>query len=637
MGLVTRICRCIPGFSIILWVVIAYLALGDRIPGWFASPNPNESAKNVKNTYGDLHHLTVSQGIYIVYSVLVHVLACFAFPLRLIWSVWHMTDEIKTAKFEAAEEYAETEFSDDKSSQHSLSVKSLSGTESSISRVGTPKIPSLSESPEPVVHAIILPSYKEDIDTLRETLSVLASHVLAKSNYDVYLAMEQRDPDAESTATQLILVFATSFRNISFTLHPGDISGEVAGKSSNVSWAARQLSHNYVDSDSRKNCVITVLDADTHLSSNYFLLITKFHRENPTEAATTLYCTPIIFDRNSNDVNPFVRVADIFWCGAGISGLYKGSPIMIPTSVYSIAMTLAGEVGGWDTGPESIGEDLHMYLKCYFSSSGQFHTRIIYSPASQSNVSSDLKGVSGAINNLQARYKQAMRHMWGSLDTGYAVERALQILWKKNDEKLSSWLSRASDPADRVPRWVNDSNLTHFTPPNIYEDINQPRTSFSKINLIILFHRLFEAHFLPSHLTIALVSAVLYSTLVPPILTHRWLLWSFGFNATMRLIGFCLFSFYLFLYESYHQLCVRTREDEMKRAGLWDRMQGGFTHRTWKRNFIDYCLMPVTGTMFGTIPAVMAEISHFWTDQLVYTVSAKPQLNREIEKVVEMA
>ncbi|MCJ1478071.1 hypothetical protein MMC13_006746 [Lambiella insularis] len=636
MGLVTRLCRCIPGFSIVIWVLLAYLALGDRIPSWYSSSTNNDLTKSAKHTYGDLHHLTVWQILYILYSVSAHLLGCVGFPLRLIWSVWHLCDEIKAAKFEAAEEYAESEFSDDKSSQHSLSVNSLGPTEGSISRSGTPKIPGL-DSPEPVVFAIILPSYKEDLDTLRETLSVLASHCLAKSSYDVYLAMEQRDPDAESTATQLILVFASSFRNISFTLHPGDISGEVAGKSSNVSWAARQLSHNYVDNESRKNCVITVLDSDTHLSSNYFLLISKFHKHNPSEAATTLYVTPIVFDRNSNDVNPLVRAADIFWCGAGLSGLYKGSPCMIPTSVYSIAMTFAGEVGGWDTGPESIGEDLHMFLKCYFSSSGQFHTRVVYSPASQSNVSSDQKGIRGAAMNLKARYKQAMRHMWGSLDTGYAVERALQLLWKKNDEKLSSWLSRASDPADRVPRWVNDSNLTHFTPPNIYEDVNQSRTSFSKLNLIILFHRLYEAHFLPSHLTVALFSAVLYTAYIPAVITHPLLLWSFGFNGTLRLIGFILFSFFLFLYEGYHQLCVRTREDEMKRAGLWDRMQGGFSYRSWKRNFVDYCLLPVTGTMFGTIPAVMAEISHFWTDQLVYTVSAKPQLKREAEKVVELA
>ena len=74
--------------------------------------------------------------------------------------------------------------------------------------------------------------------------------------------MEQRDPDAEITATALIITFANSFHNISLTLHPGDISGEVAGKSSNVSWAARQLSHNYADYDSRQRCIITVMDCE---------------------------------------------------------------------------------------------------------------------------------------------------------------------------------------------------------------------------------------------------------------------------------------------------------------------------------------------------------------------------------------
>ena len=101
-----------------------------------------------------------------------------------------MSDEIRTAKFEAAEGqlYAESEYSDDKSSQHSLSVKSLPTSEGSSSRASTPKIPGFPDQPlEPVIHAIILPSYKEDIDTLRETLSVLASHFLAKPTYDVSL------------------------------------------------------------------------------------------------------------------------------------------------------------------------------------------------------------------------------------------------------------------------------------------------------------------------------------------------------------------------------------------------------------------------------------------------------------------
>ena len=191
-------------------------------------------------------------------------------------------------------------------------------------------------------------------------------------------------------------------------------------------------------------------------------------------------------------------------------------------------------------------------------------------------------------------------------------------------------------PADRVPRWINSSNLTHFTPPNLSSSSHH-RTSFSKTRLVILFHRLYEAHFLPGHLTIALVSALIYTAYIPATQIHPLLLWSFGFNGTLRLLGFLLFSFYLYLYESYHALCVKSREDAMKKARLYERMQAGFSRRTWKRNFVDYCLLPVTGTMFGTVPAFMAEMSHFWTDRLVYTVSAKPQSRREAEKVIELA
>lgn len=36
-----------------------------------------------------------------------------------------------------------------------------------------------------VVHAIIIPNYKEDVDGLRETLGVLASHPQARVSYDV--------------------------------------------------------------------------------------------------------------------------------------------------------------------------------------------------------------------------------------------------------------------------------------------------------------------------------------------------------------------------------------------------------------------------------------------------------------------
>ena len=193
-------------------------------------------------------------------------------------------------------------------------------------------------------------------------------------------------------------------------------------------------------------------------------------------------------------------------------------------------------------------------------------------------------------------------------------------------------------PEERVPKWVNDSNLKHFTPPNLYEQSTEPtRSRFSLFKLAILYTRLYEAHFLPAHLTAALVSGLIFSAYIPASTTHPLLVWALSFCGTLRFIGFCGTGLFIYLYESYHSVCVRNREDEMKRVGLWEDMQGGFAHRSWRKNWSDYVAIPVNGTLFGTVPAVVAEVCHLWTDQLVYTVSAKPQLKRLAERVIQLA
>ena len=103
-----------------------------------------------------------------------------------------MTEEVRLAKYDAAEvtrPYAESEASssvDDKASLISLAASNASTTpDGPLSRASTPKIGSFEEVAESVTHAIILPSYKEDMDTMKETISVLASHVLARTSYDV--------------------------------------------------------------------------------------------------------------------------------------------------------------------------------------------------------------------------------------------------------------------------------------------------------------------------------------------------------------------------------------------------------------------------------------------------------------------
>ena len=189
-------------------------------------------------------------------------------------------------------------------------------------------------------------------------------------------------------------------------------------------------------------------------------------------------------------------------------------------------------------------------------------------------------------------------------------------------------------PEDRIPRWVNDSNLHHFTPPNTHESALDPsQARFSVLNLIALYHRLYEAHFLPAHVTAALLAEVIYTAKFGPSEIHPMLLWAFSFCGTLRLIGFLATAVFMYFYESYHLTCVRNREAEMKQAGLYDDMLGSFSYRSLRKNWFDYVALPVNGTLYGTAPAIVAEFSHFFTDRLVYQVSAKPQLKKLVDRV----
>jgi hypothetical protein len=172
--------------------------------------------------------------------------------------------------------------------------------------------------------------------------------------------------------------------------------------------------------------------ADSHLSSNYFKLVTDMHVQYPQTAETTIYVPPIIFDRNAHQVPMMVRTADIIWAGGGLSG--HCSDIRPPTSVYSMHLALVRRVGGWDADDVAIGEDLHMYCKCFFALNGNLTTRTILSAASNSNVCPGGRGLRGWYKNCTARYKQALRHMWGAVDSGYVAKAVLEMCWKNRKD-----------------------------------------------------------------------------------------------------------------------------------------------------------------------------------------------------------
>ncbi|EEA22517.1 hypothetical protein TMatcc_001364 [Talaromyces marneffei ATCC 18224] len=596
--------RCLPGFSIIalMLLLVAAFPATIQLPWWTSDLAVQQPAPSSHE--GKHERMRFAQKIFVVYLILVHF-NVLAFTVRLSFSLlsfWrHARISLKHARVQGHSKKQDTEYMADSTYASSVSSTSF---EDNFSTPSSPQprlnhadidIYSLEDQHftaatenDELIHAIIVPNYCEDLHTLFTTLSVLASHPDARSKYEIFLAMEEKEKEAPEKAEKLMASFAKSFYAIHATFHPVGLPGEIAGKSSNVAYAAREITNLHRHELAEDNCkvIITVMDADTHLVQEYFLEIRSLHYAHLDTSERHLYCCPILFDRNSSETPVLVRCADIMWAFAGISTMYPGSPVSIPTSVYSLPIQLANKVGGWDSDPTAIGEDMHMMLKCYFETGGSVITLTVHVPASQCNVSSGypVDGWRRSLDICRNRYKQALRHMWGALDTGYAVRHSVPV-------SISS-------------------KRTTFWP-------------FPRVLHLALAHLLWEAHFLPCHLAVMLIFSVVYTTFVPLDTLHPTLAWAFSVANLIRTLSFIGMNINLTIYDQWHQIWLYTRRHEMAEANLKD---CGFSSRTWWHvaQLKERICFPVSGMIYGAVAMSHAVFSHFWTDRLVYRVSEKP-------------
>jgi hypothetical protein len=150
-----------------------------------------------------------------------------------------------------------------------------------------------------VSHVIVLPNYKEEMETLCETLDVLASHTRALTQYKVCLAMEESEAGAVAKAKALIHMYTDSFYEVTYTVHPIGLPGEIRGKSSNVAWATREMARRSGGLHRKhEHEVLTVMDADTCFAEDYFTALT-FHYcvASPEQRKIMMFCPPTVFDR----------------------------------------------------------------------------------------------------------------------------------------------------------------------------------------------------------------------------------------------------------------------------------------------------------------------------------------------------
>ena len=68
------------------------------------------------------------------------------------------------------------------------------------------------------------------METLCETLDVLASHEMSLTQYTVCLAMEESEKNSEIKAQTLVRLYQDHFKEIIYSIHPINLPGEVKVK-----------------------------------------------------------------------------------------------------------------------------------------------------------------------------------------------------------------------------------------------------------------------------------------------------------------------------------------------------------------------------------------------------------------------
>ena len=469
--------------------------------------------------------------------------------------------------------------------------------------------------------------------------------------------MEEGEKGATQKAHGLIKKYLNQFYDITMTLHPSGRPGEIRGKSSNVAWAAKEMVRQA--GGPRIEDIITVMDADTCFASDYFSAMSYHYAVGtPKQRALMFFAPPTVFDRYVDDCDPFslpfyrqfsqsnnsdfiyfrnahkvpflVRIADMQWSMGVISNMYQGSPFTPPCSAYSIPMKLAAAVGLWDVDANSIGEDFHMYIKCFFSTHGQVIIKPIYSPASCCNIEGTTMNNGNLIScfvrnfssGIYARSVQAKRHLWGALDLGYTIRRAIFGLFAPTFDAPNNVLQR-------IPFMSEHSRF----------DFHRLAT-----RLIPFTYRVLECHIFVGQVLLMMIICKNY---IPSEDSSNWL-WDIlsGGSAVHPYVHLALvsgnyitqvaglvFIFAVIYYEKYQYWCGVKRWELAFCEELHPGTGGGVQPlgirsrlkavRHWF-NMIEWVFIPIVGLVFMVIPQVYVHVSQIFTNSLTYVVAQKP-------------
>lgn len=316
-------------------------------------------------------------------------------------------------------------------------------------------------------HLVFLPTYKEEIGVIRETLLRIAASAFPSDRLLIVLAGEERDRDRfEQNARILTQEFASRFRAFFVTLHPRDLPDEIPGKGSNLHWAGHAVLPRIQELGlSLDDVIVSSFDVDTIIHPQYFSCLTSLYLTTPNPTRHSYQPVPL-YNNNLWESPAAVRVAmfgTTFWLMTELSRPEH----MMTFSSHSMSLRMLVDVGFWQK--NIVSEDSRIFLQGLMAYHGDYRVVPMYLPVSMDTVMTGRYWPA-----LVALYAQLRRWAWGVENFPFMAmafwrDRQMPLwtkivyLWKQL-EGMYTW---ATAPIliflmGRLPFWVAPDTFREF-------------------------------------------------------------------------------------------------------------------------------------------------------------------------------
>lgn len=266
-----------------------------------------------------------------------------------------------------------------------------------------------------IYHMIMLPFYKEDERLIAKTLDTLLQCRYDSRKLIVVLGAEERaGEEARNTAESMKNRYENSFGYFIVTVHPDGIAGELAGKGSNIAYAAKVARTQVLDKYKidYRNVLVSAFDIDTIVYEQYFSCLTYMFLTSDRPYKTSFQPVPV-FNNNIFSAPALSRVvaySATFWQMVQ----QERQERLATFSSHSIPFSTLFEIGYWQS--NMVSEDSRIFWNCYMRYDGDY----LVTPMSYP-VSMDANLAPGMFQTIKNIYKQQRRWSYGVENFAYIM------------------------------------------------------------------------------------------------------------------------------------------------------------------------------------------------------------------------